>query len=196
MNRDMEREGRDAPPAQVIPLEAYRQMLVALFCAAFVVAALFVIIGLLIDAGVIPVARHGPVLVAVAFAGALGALFSALLRMYTLKDLPRALLHPGLRGLRNRYLIAYASVPPLVGFLGASVVYLAVLGGIIDGDLFPNFQCKLDAPDACNTFIGFFAYGPAQASDYAKALVLGFASGFSERLVHDVLKGVENAGST
>jgi hypothetical protein len=32
------------------------------------------------------------------------------------------------------------------------------------------------------------SYGPAQASDYAKALLWGFVAGFSERLIPDALQ--------
>ena len=83
-------------------------------------------------------------------------------------------------------------VPIMMGFIGAVIVYLAVLADIVSGSLFPEMQCKSVTGD-CSTFIGLFSLAPADAPDYAKALVIGFASGFSERLVRDVLGTVDKA---
>ena len=55
---------------------------------------------------------------------------------------------------------------------------------------FPEFTCNSPSGD-CSSFVGLFDNGPKDAPDYAKAIVLGFASGFSERLVRDVLETVE-----
>jgi hypothetical protein len=82
--------------------------------------------------------------------------------------------------------IAYSLVPPLVGIIGAFVVYLLFAAGILKGDLFPEFRCL--EGHTCNDFHGFVAYWlPADAESNAKAIIWGFIAGFSERFVPDIL---------
>ncbi len=173
---------------QPLHLEAYRQMLASLFLATLIVALGITGVALLIN---YTSTLEPPILLAVALFGAVGALFSALMRLYTLRELPQALINPSLRALRNKYLLMYAFTPIVIGFIASVVVYFALLSGLLAGDMFPKMQCNLDN-GSCDSFIGLFSYGPAEARDYAKALVLGFASGFSERLIRDVLHTVDS----
>jgi hypothetical protein len=71
--------------------------------------------------------------------------------------------------------------------IGASVLFLAVAGNLVGGEMFPSFVCKIDD---CNSFVGLFSYGPEQVQDYAKVLVWSFLAGFSERLVPDSLRSL------
>src|SRR4051794_40194691 len=72
--------------------------------------------------------------------GVLGALFSSLMRLYNYDDLPRALIGEGL-GLTHLSLIVYALVPLIVGAIAATALYLAFMSGLLQGDLFPKFEC-------------------------------------------------------
>jgi hypothetical protein len=204
-------------------LEAYKQMLVSLFVATLVISIVTISITLYFylgpphnlapiaspvtpDAMVISPGRGDPpLMIIVIFAGALGAFFSSLLRLYDFADLPKALVDPGLGRLPGGYVIIYSLVPPVVGAIAATVLYITFAAGLLEGALFPKFACKLmDAkgtalvPDACRTFGTTISdFGPATAVDYAKALIWAFIAGFAERLVPDALQTfaakVENA---
>ena len=171
--------------------EAYRQMLTSLFWATLFVVVVMTVIALIVH---FTTGEKLPILLGVAMFGALGALFSALMRLYTLRDLPQALFHPDLEALRNKYLLMYSFTPIIIGFIAAVIVYLAVLSGVLAGDVFPTISCTAETGN-CNSFGGLFDYGPVEAKDYAKALIIGFVSGFSERLIRDVLHSVDSAGS-
>ena len=57
--------------------------------------------------------------------GALGAFFSALIRLYSFDNLPEVLLaNPPVR-IGNWHLFLYSLVPPLIGMIAAAVLYLA-----------------------------------------------------------------------
>ncbi|WP_305908612.1 hypothetical protein Q9L42_009825 [Methylomarinum sp. Ch1-1] len=171
-------------------LEAYRQMLSCLFLstvALILVITIPLIILEWINYGQEAGKRHElPILPFVTLCGALGAFFSALMRIYALENLPAALFHADLKGLRNKYLFMYSLIPPITGMIGAVVLYIIIAAGLIEGDLFPHFHCSLGEGE-CDSFSGLMAYAPMHAKDYAKALVWGFTAGFSERLVPDTL---------
>jgi hypothetical protein len=189
MNDPANQSKSPLPPVEPIEmLEAYRQMLRSLFVAASLVVAFSLAITLSIHFW----GGDPPIAFAVGTAGVLGALFSALMRLYNVRDLPKALLHPELQRLRNKDLIMYSMVPIMMGFIAAVAVYFAAAGGIVSGAFFPEFDCH-ETCGKCDSFAGFFKYGPKAAADYAKAIVLGFASGFSERLVGGVLGSVESS---
>jgi hypothetical protein len=190
---EMEIQGgnKDASQNTVLTAElfsAYRQMLAFLFLASLGLLAVITITLL--------VAPHFnitlSILVFVALSGALGAFFSALARLYSLADLPAALVRPDLK-LRNWHLFMYALIPPIVGAIGAIVFYVCVASGLIQGDVFQKFKCKPSDFD-CNSLDGLLNYSPETVTDYAKALVWGFVSGFSERLVPDALSRLEKSG--
>src|SRR6202008_5024680 len=84
-----------------------------------------------------------PLMIIVIFAGALGAFFRSLLRLYDFADLPKALVEPGLGRLPGGYVIIYSLVPPVVGAIAATVLYITFAAGLLEGALFPKFACKL-----------------------------------------------------
>jgi hypothetical protein len=119
-------------------------------------------------------------------AGAGGAFVSSLRRLYGFEDIfPRRSYIRLFRKL-DFYVIAYSLVPVLVGIIGAVMLYLLFAGGLLKGDLFPDFIC---APNqSCEDFHGFVAnWVPKDAAANAKAIVWGFVAGFSERFVPNIL---------
>jgi hypothetical protein len=176
---------QNSAAAQVPPkalLEAYRQVLLTVF-----IATLFVIGLLAISAVTISL------LPTVILAGALGAFFSSLMRLYRYEDLPKALVGDGLN-LRSIYLVIYALVPMLIGAIAATVLYVAFASGYVEGTLFPKFDCY--EGHTCKTFEDFVQYyGPKPPNGFAMVLVWGFISGFSERLVPDLLLKISKSSS-
>jgi hypothetical protein len=178
-------------------LAVYKQMLLSLFIATLAV------MGILI-ASVLPFfisryvngqvdAHDPPLLLIVVLAGALGAFFSVLMRLYNFEDLPKALVSPDLHGLPTAHLVIYSFVPAVVGAIAATVLYMLFASGLLRGDLFPAFVCK-KGENLCTTFgmlIG--EWGPNQATDYAKSIVWGFIAGFAERLVPDTLESLSRS---
>lgn len=132
-----------------------------------------------------------PTLIVVIIAGVLGSFVSALNRIYSSKDIfPKAQYRELLKG-ANVYLIAYSTIPPLVGAISAAVLYVIFAGQIISGAMFPTFHCS--TPTGCKEFESFLRYwSPQDAADYAKAIVWGFIAGFSERFVPDILNKVSS----
>jgi hypothetical protein len=139
-----------------------------------------------------------PVLLLVILAGMIGALFSALTRLYQVDQASLALITPTVRELGGGYLVMYSFVPPLVGAIAAVVLYLIFVGGLMSGSLFPTIDCVQGK--ACGNITEMMQnYLPQHAQDYGKALVWVFAAGFSERLVPDLLQGLvtkeQNSGN-
>ena len=174
------------PPATAALLDAYRQVLAVLFLSSLVLLALLAVPLIIAEYKKIPL----PILAFVALSGALGAFFSALTRLYSLENLPAALIRPGFT-LGNWHLFLYALIPSITGIIGAVFLYVTIAAGIVDGDLFQKFKCDASA---CDGLTGLLSYSPASVKDYAKALVWGFIAGFSERLVPDALSRLETSG--
>jgi hypothetical protein len=173
---------------QALRVEVYRRLLSSYFISTLAVA------GFVLLPSVLAHARKGwevpmdlPILVFVALFGAMGAFFSALMRLYRLEGMSRALTSEDLRRLRSPYLVLYSLIPPITGVIGALVLYLAIAAGLISGAAFQTFAC-IAPREACDGFAGFLSYAPATAQDYAKAIVWGFIAGFAERFVPDALR--------
>src|SRR6185369_3495973 len=175
-------------------LNVYRQMLSSLFLATLLLIIMLTGVLLVFDGtyffhngdGV----KEPSIFLFVTLSGALGAFFSALMRLYKFEDLPKALMDGTLKSLGNRYLIMYSLVPPLVGAIGATVLYVGFAAGLFQGDLFPKFACT-PIGKICAGFGSLIEhFGPASAQDDAKALVWGFLAGFSERFLPDALGGI------
>jgi hypothetical protein len=173
-------------------LAAYKQMLVALFVSTLIVTG--VLIALLLPFSFLFNAdRNPPLIFVVILAGALGAFFSALIRLYNFDDLPKALVARGLEGLPKGHLRIYSLVPAVIGAISATVLYLVFAADMLQGGLFPKFGCEL-GENKCDLFRTLLnQWHPAQASDYAKTLVWSFIAGFAERLVPDTLQGLTRA---
>jgi hypothetical protein len=130
-----------------------------------------------------------PLLVLVMLAGMIGALFSALTRLYNVDQARLALITPTVRDLGGRYMIMYSFVPPVIGAIAAVVLYLIFIGQLIRGGMFPDISCRPNM--SCASLSDLMAnYWPTNPQDYGKALVWAFAAGFSERLVPDLLQGL------
>jgi hypothetical protein len=128
-----------------------------------------------------------PLLPLVVAAGMLGALFSALIRLYNVDQAGKALITPTIQRL-GPYLILYALVPPVVGAIAAVVLYLVFIANYLHTDVFPAMKCF---KEPCETVLDLMNYyWPKTPEDYGKALVWCFIAGFSERLVPDLLQSM------
>ena len=83
-------------------------------------------------------------------------------------------------------------VVPLFGGIFALLFYVLMLSGLLQGSLFPVFYMPVfgdpvGTPDLTRFFTETY---PKSGQDFAKLAFWTFASGFSERLVPDMLKGV------
>jgi hypothetical protein len=168
-------------------LDAYKRMLTYQFSGALLLVAILAV-GLLTSYFI---AEHWqpPVLVLVTLAGMLGAFFSALARLYNADQLSVAIISDTATQLRGWHLFMYSLTPPIIGAIAAVVLYVAFLGGLVAGGLFPVMTCK--AANGCRQLAEVLNdYGPSEAQDYGKALIWAFIAGFSERLVPDTLQSL------
>jgi hypothetical protein len=180
-------------------LAIYKQMLLSLFLATLIVAAVLAIllfpfyhsyINTIDPSGKVPVPVPPSLLTVVQLAGALGAFFSALIRLYNFEDLPKAMVARELEGLPRLHLLIYSLVPAVIGAIAASVIHMLFAAGLLQGDFFPVFKCG-NVQNVCNSFGSLIGdWGPAEAKDYAKDIVWGFVAGFAERLVPDTLQAL------
>jgi hypothetical protein len=138
-----------------------------------------------------------PLLPLVVAAGMLGALFSSLIRLYHVDEAGPALITRTVQYL-GPYLIMYSLVPPVIGAISATVIYLMFVGKFLQGGLFPVMDCLHGSK--CETVLELMKdYWPKTPPDYGKALVWAFIAGFSERFVPNLLQSLaakqEKAGS-
>lgn len=157
-------------------------MVIALFVATFILAVALTI-GLYFS--------RFTVLMVVAMAGALGGFVSALRRLYTFQRVFPSDFFTNWHRV-NLYLVIYSLIPPLVGAIAASTLYVIFASGLVKGDMFPAFHLS-DAtrlPDDFNNFVN--NWQPIEPADYAKAIVWAFIAGFSERFVPDILERLSN----
>ncbi len=172
-------------------LAAYKRMLAYQFFGTLLLGIVFVIVLVVSWFNVKANATwQPPILIVATLAGILGALFSALTRLYRVDQLPLALMSDTVLGLERIHLMVYSIVPPIVGALAAVVVYMLFVSGLVDGGAFPKLVCKA-ANKTCSDLVQVLNdYGPEKAADYGKALIWTFAAGFTERLVPDMLQAV------
>lgn len=185
--------GTDVSRRQI--LAAYKQMLISLFAATVVIIVVLLVLLLpfFIRYAKDPTTPDPPLLIVVQLAGALGAFFSALIRLYDFRDLPKAVVARELEGLPRVHLIIYSMVPAVVGAIAATVIHMLFAAGLLQGDLFPRFKCDL-GENACKSFGSLIgSWGPDHATDYAKDIVWGFVAGFAERLVPDTLQNLSRS---
>lgn len=128
-----------------------------------------------------------PILFVVVTAGALGGFVSCLRRLYKFEDIFPKRDYAVLFRKLNIYLLAYSTIPSLIGMVPSVVVYLVFAAGMISGPIFPEFDCA-DINADCTTFPNFLRnWSPECPQDYAKVIVWGFMAGFSERFFVDIL---------
>jgi hypothetical protein len=179
-------------PNITLVLKAYKQMLISSFVATIIVACVLLGSITLFYRG--STAVEPSIFLCVLLAGALGAFFSSLTRLYGLEELPKALISAELRGLTSLSLFVYSLVPATVGIIAAGVIHITFASGILQGAVFPNFICKM-ADKKCETFGSLITeWGPKEATDYAKILFWEFVAGFVERFVPDTLERLAKSG--
>ena len=77
-------------------------------------------------------------------------------------------------------------LPAVNGAIFAVLFYMIILGGLVQGDLFPQVQNIQDAEGI--KLSALIEHGnPLSFADYAKLIVWSFLAGFAERLVPDTL---------
>jgi hypothetical protein len=175
-------------------VDAHPRLVIWLFICTVVACLLFIPLVLYFD-----VTGHGRLTIGVTVlvAGAGGGFVSSLRRLHCFEDIFPRREYVHLFRKFNFYVIAYSLIPPIVGAVGAIIIYLLFAGGVLTGDLFPKFVCT--EGHTCTDFHGFVAsWAPADAQANAKAIIWAFIAGFSERLVPDILNrlGSENARRT
>lgn len=169
-----------------IDLIAHRAIVLWLFIATFMVT-IFVATALIVsDFTGKEILKTLPVVI---LSGVLGSFVSALRRIYSASDVFPIGKYKELLKEFNGYLIAYSSIPPLVGAISATILYVLFAGEIIESPFFPKFTCQ--GGGSCDEFVLFLQnWSPDQAQDFAKVIVWGFIAGFSERFVPDILNRV------
>jgi hypothetical protein len=111
-------------------------------------------------------------------AGAVGAAISTIQRLYSLN--PR--IEPYVTCLSLQSGQWSTAISPLIGLIFAGVMWLVIRSGLISGPLFPDSLCWA----ATNCLHG-------SSRDFSKLIFWGFAAGWTERLVPDVLNRLSSA---
>ena len=80
-------------------------------------------------------------------------------------------------------------LPAISGAIFALLLYMLIIGGLLQGDLFPKLPDQLSKPqpDGVGLLELVTKARPASGSDYAKLVVWSFLAGFAERFVPDTL---------
>jgi len=181
-----------------IIIEAYKQMFTTVFFGTiFSLAVGFLLLAWFLFKKYFPTdgAEPGdpPLIATVLVCGALGAFFSALTRMYGFSNLPKIILMREF-SLPTKQLIMYSLTPPVVGAIAALVLYLAFAGGLLEGTVFPKFDCDLKSKNDCSSLGSLLGdWRPKDAASFAKVLVWSFVAGFAERLVPNTLEALGQA---
>jgi hypothetical protein len=187
-----------APPAQPIApqkaidtaVRAYHDTLRYLLLAGLLVAAGYIAAG--VAQGWETGAYEPSVLVATTAAGCLGALVSALTRLFNYRyfTLRVSFDHLYMGVLRK---LAYSLAPLFIGAIGAVVLYLVFASGLVRGPVIPEFACS--SSGGCLTLGSLLNnLGPSTTADLAKTLIWCFIAGFSERLTPDLLGNFVKTG--
>lgn len=161
----------DEPQVSDDQLEAHRSMVLWLFLTTAVVVVLLIIA--LIYASTHQDAAEASILLIVVIAGALGGFVSCLRRLYAFEDVFPRKRYANLLKTLNWYLIAYSTIPPLVGMIAAAVIYVIFAAEVIKRPAFPQFTCE-NGKAACKTFIDFMNnWGSLWASRVRESNCLG-----------------------
>ena len=134
------------------------------------------------------VSDSGPAtLLTVLFVGAMGGLMSMQQRYHsvTREGDPIDNISEMMQGWSRLFL------PVISGGLFAVLLYMLIIGGLLEGDLFPKLMAQND--DAQPGGVSFWDFQqqsrPTSSSNYAKLIVWSFLAGFAERFVPDTLSG-------
>jgi hypothetical protein len=124
---------------------------------------------------------HGDVMMAVFFAGSVGAVVNNYFRLASLSANPEAI-----KDLINRPAVTIQMYVSLFvsGILGF-VAYGLFLSGLLQGELFPEFESIHDNYQSLSTLLE--SVSPKTNLDTAKAIMWAFVAGFSERLIPNIL---------
>ncbi len=135
--------------------DTYSRIVTWLFLMTFLVA----IIGVLVS-----IYFMGPtVLTVVAIAGSLGSFISVLIRLNPLREISDDVMKSPILRLQRVHQLIHALVPPLVGAIGAVIVFVIFAAQIIIGPAFPEFVC---GEGVCDSFQDFVAnWRPKEAWD-------------------------------
>jgi len=107
----------------------------------------------------------------------LGALGGTTSTYYRLKDLPKEEKH-------NIDAIVQVYTTPIVAGIFSFVLFIALVSGIVDGSLFPDFRFTVKS----NSFLQVLGgAAPKENEDAAKLLLWSFTSGFVERIVPNMI---------
>jgi len=85
-------------------------------------------------------------------------------------------------------------LPAISGAIFAVLLYMLVIAGLLEGELFPKFLPEVTKqPEPANQLVGtalsdLLQQGrPASRRDYAKLIIWSFIAGFAERYIPDTL---------
>lgn len=133
------------------------------------------------------ISAEPPFFVVVIIAGALGSLFSSLVRIYRLNSINELLISDPVKSLNSRALFIYSMSSPVIGTIAAAVIYVLFTSELVRGSLFPSFHC-MDGEGKCVSFFQYLdRWSPVDSANYGKALMWGFIAGFAERMIPDAL---------
>ena len=152
---------------------------------------MLVVTGLIGAAALLEVHMHQnpvTVLTVALFAGMFGGFTSCLRRVYTFNRGSDPI--SAMQALMASRASMVAS--PVLGVIFALGIYLCLLGGILNGNLFPNLTIQ-GVSGRPITFPEFFGTVEGSPGDFAKLMLWAFIAGFAERLVPDVLDSFASA---
>lgn len=124
---------------------------------------------------------HGDVMLAVFFAGSVGAVVNNYFRLSKLSASPDAVEDAVNRPAVILQMYVSLFLSGIMGF----VAYGLFLSGLLQGELFPEFVSLEDHYQSLSTLLKDVS--PKTNLDTAKAIMWAFVAGFSERLIPNIL---------
>ena len=78
-------------------------------------------------------------------------------------------------------------MPAISGSIFAALLYFIIIGGLVQGQLFPAISSAATIPKGGDMMLAIRTNRPDSVADYAKLVIWMFLAGFAERLVPDTL---------